>query len=620
MRGHRCSPEELDTARTAAREIARGPIQAKLITVPGTGHHPEGWRAFHEEFIAAVLESPQLKSDWLSELRQGLDTARGAVIDAAAKSARGDELSSLCAAWKEELDPRTVWSAREPHVAFHDQLLHMAYLLVSIDTADGLRALETLPCPFLMEQGLHLYFLEDREKIVDLILQAPQVYDESGNWLESRSVTALLAVDLVVAHAQRLEGTLASRTRVFLPAGHDPVQTKRALDEIRRVELPAWMKSVFETVLRRPDGVSVAAAYIGHLSRSAMTDTSPAQTTRDWSVHGAAQAALAAALGAAGADVARLRASWLTAQNLALEKERLAEKVDHVRPFTQSAARPAAGEGARTLRGEGLPYLVGAASVIASVGSPAPASEIDALWLWFDELVRGRDPGLSLVHSGTSLTDVASLLGSLACRTSDPARVVRDTYQALEGSRRRAFYPLRYPEDVDRYVESVIVLRIALVVAACWRALLAEAGSPTTPALDLFYWTFAQARRLWLTTVIDGQESTRQLVSASFCFIPAVFGDAVGDAVGAMIPTIANDTRMLGDACAHLRNNNVEPETIRQLVAAAGADLPAALREAYDWATLTSQPNKFPAHLVKLANEFGLGLEPIAERPRASRS
>jgi len=177
IRGHRCSSEELATSRAAAREIASGPIDAKLIKLPAEGHHPDGWRAFHEEFITAVSESPRLKSEWLSELRRGFDTARASVIDAAAKPVRGDELASLCAAWKEELDPRTVWSGREPHVAFHDQLWHMAYLLVSIDTAEGLRALETLPCPYLMEQGLHLHFVEDREKIVDLILQAPRVYD-----------------------------------------------------------------------------------------------------------------------------------------------------------------------------------------------------------------------------------------------------------------------------------------------------------------------------------------------------------------------------------------------------------------------------------------------------------
>jgi hypothetical protein len=95
-----------------------------------------------------------------------------------------------------------------------------------------------------------------------------------------------------------------------------------------------------------------------------------------------------------------------------------------------------------------------------------------------------------------------------------------------------------------------------------------------------------------------------------------MFGDRTGDALGAMIPPIANDVRMLVEACVHLRNNSIEPETLRRLVADAGVDLTAALRDVHEWAKLTGQPNEFPPHLIELANAFALGLEPIAERRR----
>jgi hypothetical protein len=202
----------------------------------------------------------------------------------------------------------------------------------------------------------------------------------------------------------------------------------------------------------------------------------------------------------------------------------------------------------------------------------------------------------------------------------DPARLVHDTYRKLEPNRRRAAYAHRYVEDDDHHLDSVLVLRIALAVAVGWRAVLAQRELSITPAVDLFYWAYEQARRLWLTAVLDVSDTTRHLVTTAFAFMPAIFGEELGPALKVAIPPIASDSRMLAEACASLRRNNVDHTTIRELVATAGADLPAALVDAHRWSTLTDLPNEFPEGLPELAKELGLVLERPTAAPRTRRT
>ena len=609
QRGHRCSTEELDKTRAAARQVANGSVDADLVEPGSAGHHPDVWRTFHDEFITAVSESPQLSRDWLAELRRAFGLARASMANAALTPVRGDELAALCAAWSDERDPLSVWSGREPHVAFHDDLWHLAYLMLRIDTDEGLRALETLPCPYLMEQALHLHFVEDREKILEFIRQAPPAYDDAGGWLASRSVTALLAANLIVEHAQALDGALATQTRVFVPNQDERVEAKQALEAARMDELPGWMKSAFAVLLGRKDGRWIAGGYLAHLARRAMTDTTPPRATPKWESYGAALDALATVASSAGVDVSRLRTIWLSAESVAGAKAQAAEVVEHVRPLSGAQVDSRKGEGARTLAAEGLPYLVGAAFVLLRRTSPLPTSELQALWSWLSELVRRRDPGLALLQHGSSLTEVAGLVGGLVSRMPAPGAAVRELYRALEANRRRALYAYRYAQELDHHVGSLLVLRIAFAVCERWRAALADAQSRTAPALDLFYWAFGEARRLWLTAVLDTGRSTKHLVATSFAFMPAIFADELGAALRLTIPPVAGDSRMLAEACVNLRRNGVDAPTILELVAAAGADLPAALTDAHQWSTLTGLREEFPDYLANLAGELGLTLD-----------
>ena len=65
---------------------------------------------------------------------------------------------------------------------------------------------------------------------------------------------------------------------------------------------------------------------------------------------------------------------------------------------------------------------------------------------------------------------------------------------------------------------------------------------------------------------------------------------------------------MLTEACVILRLNSLEADEVRVLAAGAGADLPMALHDVYQWSELTGLAEDFPDHLRKLATELGLSL------------
>ena len=90
--------------------------------------------------------------------------------------------------------------------------------------------------------------------------------------------------------------------------------------------------------------------------------------------------------------------------------------------------------------------------------------------------------------------------------------------------------------------------------------------------------------------------------------MPFLFGKRLAEALKRTLPPIANDARMLTEACAVLRLNSLEADELRALAAEAGADLPAALHEVHQWSSLTGLADDFPEHLQKLATELGLSL------------
>jgi hypothetical protein len=209
-----------------------------------------------------------------------------------------------------------------------------------------------------------------------------------------------------------------------------------------------------------------------------------------------------------------------------------------------------------------------------------------------------------LINHGTSLTDVPQRFGFLLSRLAAPGALVRAAYAKLEPQRRRALFAHRY-EELYPDLESVFLLRIGLSAAANWLDRARE-GEQADAARSLFFWIYERARGLWLTGVLDTGDSKQQLVIACFAYMPFLFGDSLGEALEQAIPPLASDARMLADACANLRRNGIDAAKLRELVAAAGADLDAALRDAHQWSTLSKREEEFPEPLQKLAGELGI--------------
>jgi hypothetical protein len=473
-----------------------------------------------------------------------------------------------------------------------------------------------------MKEILLLFFREDRDSIEELIPAAPPGFDEHGRWIQGRSVAALLVTDLITQHARELQQALSYPVRDYGTDEDQKAEAKRALEDLEQRELPAWMRHAFGLLLQRPDGKHIALGYLAHLSRGTLAGRGQPLVDKDrWTADAAALDALAAAFKDASTGVAEVREAWRTAATLAHELEEADAKRIRVRP--RSARKKTSereGEGARTLYGDGLPFLYAAAALLGD--AVAAEREIATLWTWFEELLEGRDPGLSLVTHGASLTDVPQRIGFLLSRLPDPDVRLKSAYAKLEPMRRRALFAHRY-EELYADLESVVLLRVGLNAAANWLDRV-RVGEHAEAARALFFWIFARARRLWLTAVLDTGDTKRSLVSLCFAFMPHLFGDALGEALQRTIPPIANDPRVLTEACTNLRINRLDPERLSALIADAGADLRGALRDAHQWSELTGRKESFPEHLQNLAAELGIDFAraagtPDSERPRRLR-
>jgi hypothetical protein len=223
-----------------------------------------------------------------------------------------------------------------------------------------------------------------------------------------------------------------------------------------------------------------------------------------------------------------------------------------------------------------------------------------------------------LITHGNSLAEVPQRFGVLLSRLPSPDARLHATYAKLEPQRRRALFAFRYNE-IPNDLESVVLLRVGLNVAINWLDRV-KVGEQADAARNLFFWIYEAARRLWLTTVLDTENTKKQLVIDCFAFMPFLFGEEIGDALKKAIPPIAGDARLLVEACENLRRNGVEAANLPALITEAGADLIAALHDAHQWSELTGRKEDFPEHLQKLASELGIDFAQPAVAPDSERT
>jgi len=507
--------EEIAEARANGRRFAEGPVDAALLKKGENaleGGRPGVWQAFHDELVAAVWEDGVRRAAWTSVLKDAFEAARKSFSTTIIGKQDERMLEAASRDWQERRDPFSVWSDRDPHISHHHhELWSIGPILLRVSPFEGLRAIDSLPYPGLMKEILHLFCHEDRALVEQLISAAPPVFDDQGKWRPDRSVAALHVVDLVIKHAEALHAAVSRPMRLFGNDEHG-APTELALGDLEKHELPDWMRHAFDLVLARPDGRKIAVAYLAELSRDRLLGRAQTQGGKQqWRVVDPALVALAAVLGQARVGVSQVRDAWHGAEQLARAAAENFAKRPSVVPWSARSKIDLEGEGARSLRSDGLPFLFGSAVMLGDAATSS-AADLELFWSWLEELLVGRDPGLSLVHHGTSLTDVPQHLGFLLSRLSNPSALLRMAYGRLEPQRRRMLFAHRY-QEIYSDLESVFLLRVGLNAAVNWLDRVKD-GEQAEAARELFFWIYEAARRLWLTAVLDTGNTKRQLVIA----------------------------------------------------------------------------------------------------------
>jgi hypothetical protein len=617
---NRPTPVQVEEARTRGHAIADGPVDVERLKEAGEAlerQRPGIWEAFHGEFVRAVRQTPERRALWVHALEDAFDAARGALSTSLLSELDGSAFEGASLNWKETKDPFSVWGGRDTDVAYsREDLWLWGQVLLQVAPEAGLRALDALPYPSLMDEILVLYFREDREAIEAFIEAAPIAFDEHGRWVSSRSVAALLVTDLVTEHARSLQNAVRYPIRSYGANDEERAKADVELKELEQSELPTWMRRAFGLLLERPDGKRIALAYLANVSHGKLIGRGLQPHNNDlWTADAAALEALAMMLKGASVGVGEVREAWRSAATIACEDEEdTAKRIRVGRRVADPKVDERDGEGARTLYGQGLPFLHGAAVLL---GDSADADSIAALWGWFADLLVGRDPGLTLINHGTSLTEVPQRIGVLLSRLPDPDVRFKSAYAKLEPVRRQGLFAHR-SEGLYDDLESIVLLRVGLNTAANWFDRV-KVGEQAEAARALFFWIYERARRLWLTAALDTGDAKQSLVSSCFAFMPYLFGDALGDALRRAIPPIASDPRLLVTACANLHINHAEPRRIEAFVADAGADLPDALRTVRQWAELTGLKQNWPEHLRTLAEELGIDQADPVNTPESGR-
>jgi len=627
--------DDIERIRTRARAVATAP--ASLVTIAQAEAELRDtriswWHSFQEEVVASIREDRTRQNEWAEMLQREVE--RYAADLASLEMLRGEAQALIAAAdnWKSERRAVAVWGHMSSRLHYwDDNVLLPVNLLIRIDPPRGLQALDALPFPGMMERALRKgYHLgEDRGIIEAMLIAAPRVFDESGAWLSSHSVAALLATELIAEHAQRLDGALSRTIWDLKVAGSsDTPRYAEAVDTRHRArvdELPKWMCKAFAILLQRPDGAFIAANYLPYIATKALTSQGSVPRVADddqWSVLDCGLEALVVSMREAGMVVDDIRRAWLMAEDRdrAVETGRLGKRTVHRRLPPKKTDRQ--GEGARRLYGRGLPYLFGAAMMLGA--DPSSDGDLQRLWEWLLELLEGRDPGLRLISRDDVGAVVAQRLGFLWARVVEPAEAYRRTYDRLESQRRRAHHRFEY-DDYDLGIESAFLVRVGLHVAANWHGRTREDGGDDAAPRQMFFRIYAAARRLWLTCPHDLVGNTsRNLVPLCFAFVPALFANDITPALAATIPPIAGEPGMLAEACWYLWQNGIEPTKLVPLVRAAGGDLEEALRDLAQWADLTTtrpeqREHAFPRMLQDLAAALGLPLAAAEPAPESAR-
>jgi hypothetical protein len=379
MRGLRGQSEHITlamhmlTSKAAARMLAgTEPTFAALDAAAKVMEDPD-WESLSTEFASCVKD----RETWvalLTSLPTKL-TAQGQGDDADLVSDEQDRWAS------ERTSPYPHWRGGQTRIDERSGWFVGLVLLRALDPRRWIEVIGQLPIPHLIETVLwYAGIAEEDETLISLLAAAPSAFDATGSPTGAPVVYFLVtyAFDLGI---RVLDRTLGSARVAPEGPGGDDARTRAKT--IRDENLPAWFRTIGETVLSRTDGIDLAIEIaVEHVFRAQLGGThSPAAQERSEQSRNLAKALI----------------NELAKRSVTLEKIR--ERWDRREAF--AAARLAGGKPANddSLHADALPYWLAATMLcdpqsVGDAGQPCPVREAEVLWTWMAILLERHDPCL----------------------------------------------------------------------------------------------------------------------------------------------------------------------------------------------------------------------------------
>jgi hypothetical protein len=149
------SPQELDAARSKAREVAAGPAEYERIALTDDASRlrSASWLyAYASELVFALRQDPMRQRAWADMLANAVDAGKRSFPPATSSKDSGHALLAGAEDWRREKDPFSVWRRASSHLEpyyrdWSNHVLSRLNLLLRIDPVRGLRICDGLPFP-----------------------------------------------------------------------------------------------------------------------------------------------------------------------------------------------------------------------------------------------------------------------------------------------------------------------------------------------------------------------------------------------------------------------------------------------------------------------------------------
>ncbi len=547
--------------------------------------------AFEVVFIRLLGSKPDRKQAWLEVLLKCQEFTPSPRYQGPPGANTKAAIEALRQEWEAETDPFSVWSwVRERwEVEPGSFLAAWMRLLFTLDPRSWLNGINDLPLPALVHSALRNPRLrDDGELLLSLVEIAPPLFASDGRW--TRSVVILLLLDVALLHVEHVYSEVSRRQLVVFVGDSKMVERQKEAEAklaAAEQDLSAWLKEVYRLLVARLDGIQIAIRLDERLIWQLLNGR---LAKHGWWSRQEAVHSLTGALATAGVSVAGIYQTWK-----ALEQSGPRSATSNW-PAGMGEPEDRHGDGARTLRTLGLPFLLTASELTEGrlpVGVPISSvlqAERQLLWPWLLELLQGHDLGFLLIAQENYGNDTGwwiqwayNKLAFILEGTPDVADALAQGLQSLEPQRRRMQFHYPSLRHAWRAGGSEILLRSGQYLCARQT----NSNGLSMHLRKIFLWTFTELHQLYLTAPLAKWHARfdliRNFLGESFAFAPGMCGDDLTEALQVMVPLIAGDSRLVDQAYRLCGENGSNPGLLAEIFRQLGADPDQAGLERSIW-------------------------------------